>query len=96
MYAAGATTAYGYFQGFNSAVVHCNQEEIVWVRVYLHEGTSLLGYRYSTFSGFLLHESQNKIKINVILLIILRREQLYLLQEFYPKAKGTSGSGTLT
>ncbi|XP_053391790.1 rho-associated protein kinase 1-like [Mercenaria mercenaria] len=56
IYAAGATGSHGYDQGFNSAVIQCNQGERVWVRVHAHYGTDLYGGRYTTFSGYLLWE----------------------------------------
>ncbi|XP_045175388.2 uncharacterized protein LOC123536339 [Mercenaria mercenaria] len=57
MYASGSTGGHGYDQGFNSAIIQCNQSERVWVRVHSHDGTAIYGYlKYTTFSGYLLWE----------------------------------------
>ncbi|XP_053391019.1 uncharacterized protein LOC123545365 [Mercenaria mercenaria] len=41
-------------QGFNAGIVRCNKNQKVWVRV--SQGTSILQYLFSTFSGYLMWE----------------------------------------
>lgn len=55
IFAAGATSGYGFDQGSNSVVTRCNQGEHVWVRVYETVGTTVDDFG-TTFSGFFLWE----------------------------------------
>lgn len=56
---AEARAAGTYFdQGFNSVVTKCNKGESVWVRNFKHFGTDVYSERYTTFTGFLLWETE--------------------------------------
>ncbi|XP_045201518.2 uncharacterized protein LOC123555050 [Mercenaria mercenaria] len=59
MYAAGTCDgSLTLDQGFNSAIIHCNKGEQVWIRVYTAAPNSeIASSKYSTFSGILLWTS---------------------------------------
>lgn len=52
------TTASGYDQGFNSVVTLCQKGEQVWVRNFQHYSDAIYGDRYTTFTGYILWETE--------------------------------------
>lgn len=53
-YSAGGNGSHGYDQGFNSVITHCNAGDRVWVQIHNHQGETVFGGRFSTFSGYKL------------------------------------------
>lgn len=54
VYSAGSSGSHGYDQGFNSVITRCNAGNRVWVQIHGHQGSTVLGDKWCSFSGFQL------------------------------------------
>jgi len=53
-YSAGSTGGHGHDQGFNSVITKCVKGDRVWVQIHGHQGTTVFGGTFNTFSGYRL------------------------------------------
>jgi len=52
---SGASSVHGFDQGFNTVLTECRAGDRVWVKMHGNQGSTVLGYGWSSFSGFLVY-----------------------------------------